>query len=82
MVIDGTSSRRIRNYLHRWITWWVNATRIGNYNELIQWFCKACFDINPAAYAAGLLLRDIRKSHNAVVYGRPSVDFAVMMIVA
>jgi len=31
--------------------------------QLIQWFCRACFDITPAAYAAGLLLRQIRKSH-------------------
>jgi hypothetical protein len=69
MVQTGFSTRRIRSYLHRFVLWWVNATRTWNYNELIRWFCKACFDITPAAYAAGLLLRDIKKSHNAVVYG-------------
>lgn len=82
MVIDEVSPRRIRNYLHRWVTWWVNATRTWNYNELIQWFCTACFDITPATYAAGLILRDLRKSHNANVYGWPSVDFAVMLTAA
>lgn len=30
--------------------------------RLIQWFCRACFDITSAAYTAGLLLRQIRKS--------------------
>jgi hypothetical protein len=49
MVQTGFSTRRIRSYLHRFILWWMNATRIWS-------------------YAAGLLLRDIKKSHNAVVY--------------
>ncbi len=30
-----------------------------------QWFCQACFNITPAAYVAGLLLRQIRGSHIA-----------------
>ena len=79
MVIDKVSPSKIRNYLYRLVTWWQNATRIWTYYELIHSFCKACFDITPAAYAAGLLLRDIRESHNPVAYERQGADCAVAM---
>lgn len=54
MVIDGLSARRIRNYLHRWVTWWVRTTG-WQYPDLLEWFLQVCWDFNPAAYAAGLL---------------------------
>lgn len=41
---------------------------IWNYEELIKWFCGACFDITPAAYAAGLLLRRIKTSLRVADY--------------
>jgi len=63
MVHFGFSTLCIRRYLHRFVLWWVNTTKIWNYEEIIGWFCDVCFDVNPAAYAAGLLLRRIRESH-------------------
>ena len=72
MVATGFSTRRIRSYLHRFVLWWVNTTRIWNYDELIKWFVDASFDINPAAFAVGLLvLRRIRESHSAIAH-KPS----------
>ena len=70
MVITGFSTRRIRSYLHRFVLWWVNSTKLWNYEELIKWFADASFDINPKAYALGLLIRRIRESHSPIVYGR------------
>ena len=68
MVALGISTRKIRNYLHRHFLWWVSATKIWNYEELVQWFCDACFDITPVAFATGLLYSRIRKSHSPTVY--------------
>ncbi|HAT8808320.1 TPA: hypothetical protein ACSH5C_000434 [Legionella pneumophila] len=65
MVSSGFSTRRIRSYLHYFVLWWVNTTRIWNYEEIIKWFCEACFELQPAAVAAGgLLLKRIRESHS------------------
>jgi hypothetical protein len=33
------------------------------YQELISWFVESCWDINPAAHAAGLLQRYFNKLH-------------------
>lgn len=63
MVADGLSARQIRNYLARWSQWWQNTTTIWSTNKLIQWFCKACWDLTPAVYTAGLLLRRQRITH-------------------
>jgi hypothetical protein len=71
MVSLGFSTSFIRRYLDRFVRWWVNTVRIWNYDELIRWFCDASFDIKPAAFAAGLLIRrDIKKSHSAIVHNR------------
>ena len=70
MVADGLSARQIRNYLARWSQWWQNTTTIWSTNKLIQWFCKACWDLTPAVYAAGILLRRIRESHTHLPYAR------------
>lgn len=64
MVLTGFSTRRIKSYLHRFVLWWANTTRIWNYEEIIKWFCDACFEIQPAAFAVGLLLKRIRESHS------------------
>ena len=69
MVATGFSTRRIRSYLHRFVLWWVNTTRIWNYDELIKWFVDASFDINPKAFAVGRLIRRLRESHIAIVHG-------------
>jgi hypothetical protein len=65
MVTDGASPRHIRKYLARWIQWWNETVDDWSKSQLIAWFCRACFDITPAAYAAGLLLRQIREPHIA-----------------
>lgn len=64
MVSSGFSTRRIRSYLHHFVLWWANTTSTWNYEELIHWFCEACFDLIPAAYATGLLLKRFRESHS------------------
>jgi hypothetical protein len=69
MVIDKVSPSKIRNYLNRWVTWWQNTTKIWDYEEIIKWFCAACFDVILAAiYAAGLLLKRLRESHSSIAY--------------
>ena len=74
MVFDGMSTQYIRNYLNRWVQWWVNTTgHVWNKNGLVQQFCKACFDITPAAYAAGLLLPPIRESHSSTAHAQHGV---------
>jgi retron-type reverse transcriptase len=49
----------------------------ANYEELVKWFCGACFDITPGAFAAGLVLRRIRKSHSPMTYDLKGLGVAV-----
>ncbi len=49
MVIDGTSSRRTRNYLHRWVMWWAMTSETWQYQELLQWFIDVCWHEQTAA---------------------------------
>ena len=60
--MDGTSSQRIKSYLHRWAMWWVRTSDSWQYMELLEWFLNVCWDRNPAAYAAGLLNRAINQA--------------------
>lgn len=55
MVNDGVSLQKIRNYLHHFIIWWVKTVEIWNYEELLYSFIGTCWEIKPAAIAAGLL---------------------------
>lgn len=58
MVTNGVSLRRISNYLYRWSTWWAGTSECWDYQELLGWFFKACWENNSAAgFAAGLLLK-------------------------
>lgn len=82
MVTIGISTNRIRRYLHKFLLWWANTTKIWNYEELIAWFCEACFDICPAAMAAGLLLQRIRASHNPTDHLLHRVGLAVAALAA
>jgi len=54
MVIDGLSARRTRNYLHRWIAWWVGTSKTWVYQELLQCFMDVCWHKQTADYAVGL----------------------------
>lgn len=69
MVIDEVSPRKIRNYLHRWVTWWVNASETWQYNELLQRFLDQCWDEKIAAYAASLLICQTIKKSRTVIAG-------------
>jgi len=55
MVLDGASPLQIRNYLNRWVSWWVNASETWQYDELLTWFIHLCWDATAAACAASLL---------------------------
>ncbi len=60
--MDEVSPRKIRNYLHRWVTWWVNASEVWNYHELLQRFLDQCWSAEVAEMAAILLKsQDIKK---------------------
>jgi hypothetical protein len=63
MVIDEVSPRRIRNYLQRWVAWWVNASNTWEYQELLQWFLDVCWQKSVAAYAASLCQLHLNKLH-------------------
>lgn len=62
MVIDGTSTRRIRNYLDRFVVWWVHTSGTWTYQELLEWFLDVCWQQEIAAYAAGLSQLHLNKS--------------------
>ena len=55
MVEDGGSPRKIKDYLHRWVMWWVRTTDNWHYHELLEWYLNGCWDFELAAYALGLL---------------------------
>ncbi len=70
--MDGTSSQRIKSYLHRWAMWWVRTSNSWQYMELLEWFLNECWDPNPAAYAAGLLnsaINQARQDHALTALG-------------
>ncbi len=58
MVEDGVSPRKIKDYLQRWVMWWVRTTENWHYHELLEWFLNVCWDFEPTAYAAGLLIHE------------------------
>lgn len=62
MVNSGLSAHRIRSYLHRWVLWWVRTSNSWSYQELLEWFLHVCWDVTPAAYAAGLLQQAVKDS--------------------
>jgi hypothetical protein len=62
MVFDGMSAQRIKNYLDRWVLWWVNASEIWTYEEIIKWFLAVCWDATTAAYAAALSVHHVTRS--------------------
>ena len=55
MVNSGVSLRRIRSYLHHFVIWWSKIVETWRYEKLLEWFVCTCFEIEPAAIAAGLL---------------------------
>ncbi|HAT6367267.1 TPA: hypothetical protein F7068_06495 [Legionella pneumophila] len=57
MVIDGISSCRIRNYLHRWTMWWTNTSTTWQYQELLQHFINVSWHGQVTGYATALSCR-------------------------
>ena len=43
--------------------WWVNTSETWLYHEILQWFVDACWDVNLAAVAAGLLVHHFSNTH-------------------
>jgi len=65
MVDDGLSTRQIRNYLHRFVMWWVNASDTWTAPELLKWFLECCWDMKLAAMAKSLLYHYTKEIHNS-----------------
>lgn len=63
MVITGTSSRRIRHYLHRWVTWWAMTSNTWQYQELLRWFIDVCWHLPATHYATGLRQLHFKRLH-------------------
>ena len=74
MVIDGLSARRIRAYLHRWALWWMRTSQSWQYQELLEWFLEVCWDIAPAAYAAGLVRQPIKHAYYDLIPDLPAEE--------
>ena len=63
MVITGTSSRRIRHYLNRWVTWWATTSTTWEYQGLLQQFIHVCWDKRVANYACALHYLHLNSQH-------------------
>lgn len=66
MVINEVSPRRIGNYLHRWVTWWVRTSDVWQYQELLQWFIDVCWPVHVRDYATSLYQLYINKLHTVM----------------
>ena len=55
MVADGVSRPKIRNYLVRWLCWWVNSSGIWEHAELKAQYIRSCRDPSAADFAAEAL---------------------------
>lgn len=55
MVNDGISTQKISRYLHRFVLWWVKASQIWTYEELVDAFIQSCFEPLIAKPAYSLL---------------------------
>lgn len=64
MVVDQVSPAKIKNYLHRWVTWW-RATTSENwhYLEILRQFVDVCWDKTAAIYATVLAHVYFNKLH-------------------
>lgn len=62
MVEDGFSTVKIRRYLYQWAMWWARTSEVWELKELIEWFIESCWDIVPAAYAAGTMKHHVIES--------------------
>src|SRR5580704_9418221 len=47
MVTDGFLPKRIKAYLYRWLTWWVNTSDTWQYDTLLTLFVESCWHPLP-----------------------------------
>jgi len=52
MVNDGVSRLKTRNYLHRYVIWWVRTAEIWTYEALLTSYIQSCWNskLNEIAY--------------------------------
>ena len=58
MVASGVSLQRIKRYLLRWCTWWMQTADCWSKHELLIWFFETCWD-KPSREIASELCRSI-----------------------
>ncbi len=71
MIAEQFSTAKIRNYLHRWTTWWPQNSEAWHYHEILHYFLAVCWDQRTAAVAAKLLFqgptREVRSSSDGAM---------------
>jgi hypothetical protein len=60
MVNSGFSALRIKAYLRQWALWWVGTVDVWQYEELLRWFIKSCWE--PCASAAEVAAELLKKA--------------------
>jgi hypothetical protein len=45
----------IRSFLQNWAHWWATTSESWTLEALLDWFIVTCWEIKPAAVAAGVL---------------------------
>lgn len=58
MVNDDVSLPKIKNYLSRWVYWWVKTSSFWNYNELVNRHIDSCWDPIAQNIAMGFFLTE------------------------
>lgn len=76
MVADGASIYQIKNYLSRWLYWWLKTATICNYDELARQYIESCWDPRVAQIAVFVFGQNATESNRSSHYGcataRPS----------
>lgn len=57
MVTDGSDTREIALYLHRFVIWWATTTVIWSYQDILHAFIQSTWSSQQVAIAYSLLLR-------------------------
>ncbi|PIZ05218.1 MAG: hypothetical protein COY58_00245 [Gammaproteobacteria bacterium CG_4_10_14_0_8_um_filter_38_16] len=63
MVADGASLYQIKNYLSRWLFWWLKTARIWNYDELANRYIDSCWDPIAQNMAMGFFQQEATILH-------------------
>ncbi len=63
MVVDGVSLCQIKNYLSRWVYWWVRTSSFWNYNELVNRYIESYWDPAAQNMAMGFFQHNVTILH-------------------